>query len=291
MTSAKRKTLVTSTSPKKYCELCKQEFGRDGRKSPWKDNDPLYCSPCLWALMGKKEISQEQQQQQQQQEHQQKDNEDDYCYPWLKRDRLVAHQLMKHEISMYDCDAAKQFLEPYDCEDDDGFVSQDDVEWMLGRYDVVFGRFESHFDYSDPDYCYFHKHNILRKQTMGGSFGFLFCDAGGRFGGQKLLGNFLIDAPYPGIVAIVPTHIYCANCDTHDLASSRNDGALREIQTLSQDVELDWIPQNGVAGDSEYARAVRHAIDQERRRPLLWLCRHKDIPEDVSTIVRDPDQI
>ena len=289
MPSVRRKAAV-NTDPKIYCKLCKKESA--SRWSPdWNDNDPWCCSPCVWALMGKKkeEISQEQLQQEQQQEQQQKDdNDDDYYYPWLKRDRLVALQLMKHGVSMYDCDPAKQFLCPYI--DGSEIDFKDHLECVWGEYDILFGRFETHFEYPDPNYCYTHKHNILRKQTLGqNSSGGLFRNPSGRYVHEgQLLGDFSLDTPYPGIV---PTEISFEHPKFHYggiiYEDRRLKGMLHSIQTLTQDVALDWIPHNSVSGDSEYARAVRHAIDQERRRPLLWLCHHKDIPEDVSTIVRE----
>ena len=258
-----------------------------GRWSPWIDNDPWSCIPCVWAIMGeKKEISQQQQQQQKEKE--------DYDYPWWKLDRLVALQLMKHGTCMYDCDAAKQFLQPYAYDDHhDGDIVPSHVADILGEYDVVFGRFETHFEYPDPNTIYIHKHNILRKQTLGeNSCGRLFCNPRGRFHEVKLCGHFIIRTPYPGIV---PTEIIFEYPEPWQSGpysiciyeGSCLNGALCEIQTLTQDVALDWIPHNSAAGDSAYAQAVRHEIEQERRRPLLWLCRHKDIPEDVSTIVRE----
>ena len=178
----------------------------------------------------------------------------------------VALYLQKRGIYVYDCDPARSTLEDCLC-----------VE--PGLYDVIFGRFET------PTYL---RGSRLGKRTLRNST----CEIFPLEAGNSESGMIRIETPFPGTTrppCVVANKIKRNRLERFAIFTDRDRdhdgdsyGSVCKWQRVSQNTKLDWIPYDTVASDSRYAQEKRKEISG----PLLWLCRHMNVPEDLSSAIR-----
>ena len=261
------------------CFSCGREFVRRTGES-WADEDK--CIPCMEALMGvpskmeKKEES---------------DLHHHYNNSW-RHHRPVVLELLKHNICLYDCDPIRQKLRPCD------FVQP-------GVYNVIFGRFETS---GNADFCAYG--DILRKWSLRKSSCRLFYDAddegdvvrdnnnnnnNNNDSPAPMSGIVELDIPYPGVVPTRMSFRYPADDDEDSVRMDPPEwqgsyGKSVSFHLVTETTDLSWIPNESVAGDSDYARQIRGGMlvedEEQTKGPLLWLCRHKNVPESLSAIIR-----
>ena len=174
----------------------------------------------------------------------------------------VAMYLWKKGICLYDCDPAKSTLE--DC-----------PRVEPGLYDVIFGRFETTSRWSWG--IYFQK---LGKRTLQNSTCEIFALEAGNSESETIRGMLQMETPFP---CAGPTETGPGQAEIFFTENASLEYAsVLKWQRVQQHTELDWIPNDVEASDNAFAQEKRKEVGG----PLLWLCRHVNLPEDVSVAIR-----